>query len=229
MASEQEKIEQTVADLQSLREKINKRHFDNVNLLLRINSPLEQIVNSLGTTLPAPAQALNRFTPEPIKQMVGNKIQTSDDKYSIKKPSAKLAQDPEIQMFIANTKATYEGFLGRDADDILKGTDEETIRGVAKLAGMLDFEDAKINAEYIAGIKEAIQDKNKLAKDQNAALVEIEDETTSADAPKPTMAELSAFKKEATEKYTELFGKAPNRSLSGAKIQELVDAKLNEK
>lgn len=44
----------------------------------------------------------------------------------------------------------------------------------------------------------------------------------------PSPAELKALKEKATQEYTELFGVAPDSKLSGAKIQELNDAKKIE-
>ncbi|MCT2563954.1 hypothetical protein [Chryseobacterium herbae] len=45
---------------------------------------------------------------------------------------------------------------------------------------------------------------------------------------KLSVAELKALKDKATQEYTELFGSAPDSKLSGAKIQELNDAKKTE-
>lgn len=45
---------------------------------------------------------------------------------------------------------------------------------------------------------------------------------------KLSVAELKALKDKATQEYTELFGSAPDSKLSGAKIQELNDAKKIE-
>lgn len=45
---------------------------------------------------------------------------------------------------------------------------------------------------------------------------------------KLTVAELKAIKEAAVKEYTEVFGVAPDDKLSGAKIQELVDAKKAE-
>lgn len=230
MSAEQEKIQKTVSDIADLRAKINKRHFDNVNLLLRLDSAFQQIENSLGTTLSAPA-AKHRFQPTPISVLSGTKVadETTSDG---------LVRSQEIKMFVENTKATYEGLTGRDADDILNGTDEEILRGVAKMAGMDDYAEAKLDAAYVGSIKEAILAKNKLSADQAAELAKLNDEANNdagdgavkedAGEPKLTVAELTALKKEATEKYTELFGEAPDKSLKGAEIMELVEAKIAE-
>lgn len=48
------------------------------------------------------------------------------------------------------------------------------------------------------------------------------------DAPKMSIAEYKELKEKATAEYKELFGEDPKANLSGAKIQELNDAKKAE-
>ena len=50
----------------------------------------------------------------------------------------------------------------------------------------------------------------------------------SNEGTKPTIAELKLIKEKAVADYTELFGEAPDAKLSGAKIQQLIDAKKAE-
>ena len=50
MENEQDKIAETVDDIQNLRSKLSDRHADNINLSLRLDSALKAVVGSLGAT-----------------------------------------------------------------------------------------------------------------------------------------------------------------------------------
>lgn len=220
------KIEATVADIEALRATVKERHSDNVSLVIRFDSVLKQLIDSLSVTIGSKLSSndLMSFTPKPLQFVAG--------KPATKEVSRKVIEDKEIQTFVENAKAAYEGFLGRDNHDILEGLDEETLRGVAKLAGLEDFKTAEVNGNYVTAIKDAITAKNKLEHDQKAELDKIQqensakpEETDKAPAAKPTIAELKEIKEKATAEYTKLFGKAPASNLSGAKIQELINQK----
>lgn len=239
MADEQERIAETVEDIQGLRSKLSDRHSDNINLSLRLDSALKAVVGSLGATLGIPETT--RFVPTPIEKMNGIIVSGNFDKQQV-------ADQKEIETFVENTKAAYESFLGNTGYDIIAGTDQETIRGVAKLAGLDDYKTATVDVAYITTIKEAIQEKNKTATDRAAVLnsIAVEDvpvvsteEVPSADEPvvdeveseedtKLTIAEQSEIKRLATEEYTKLFGAEPAKSLSGPKILDLIEAKNAE-
>lgn len=223
MADQSKKIQETVSDLQEIREKLKGRHSDNVSLSLRLESSLTSMIGSLGSTLGGNPD-YNAFVPTPIEVLAGTVVSGNKD-------ASKVMEDAEIKAFKDNVQATYEGFVGRDNHDISTGVDEETLRAVAKKAGMEDYKTAKVDATYIESVKEAIQEKNKVAADRAAEKAKIKAEGEAekgGDAPVLSVAEKTALKKAATAEYTELFGEAPASNLSSAKIQELIDAKKAE-
>lgn len=220
MSQEINKIEATVADIEALRATVKERHAENVSLVIRFDSVFKSLIDSLSvmTGSKISNNPILGFEPKPLQFVAGKHVGKGE-------VSEKVIEDQELKMFKQNVDAAYEGFLGRDNNDLLKSLDEETLRGVAKQSGLKDFKTAKVDTNYVTEIKEAIKAKNRNDLAQKATMEEIESDNSTKETHKPTIAELKEIKEKATAEYTELFGEAPDSKLSGAKIQELIDQK----
>lgn len=154
------KIQQTIDDLKEVQEKISERHKDEPTFNLRVNSVFNQLINSLSvTTGGVTERAVSGFTPKPLASIAGKNLA---GKRNVKIADVKPEKEQTLEEFRENVQKAYDSFLNRETTELKDSLFEDEIRGVAKLAGLEDFQDAKVDGHYINKIKKAITSKNDL-------------------------------------------------------------------
>ena len=160
------KIQQTIDDLQEVQERISERHKDEPTFSLRVNSVFNQLINSLSVnTGRVTDRAVSGFTPKPLGTIAGKSV---SGKRNVKISDTKTEKEQTIEEFRENVQKAYDSFPDRESKELKDSLFEDEIRGVAKLAGLDDFQEAKIDGHYINKIKKAIADKKEL-DDKKAA------------------------------------------------------------
>ena len=156
MNKDSDKIKETITDLESCKETILERHSNDKSLCLRFDSVFRQLINSLNYTTSQVQSVGSKFEPKPLNKVMGTKI-------NVKAKSEKLVLKPlqvdAVKSFKEKINAIYESFTSRENPDLLEALEEVEIRGVAKIAGVPDFEKAKVDSQFIDVIKKAIDDK----------------------------------------------------------------------
>jgi hypothetical protein len=158
-----EDIQLTIEDLNNLNEVIQERHSDNPSLCLRFNSVFKQLSNSLGGYKGGSFQKeISGFVPTPLTKINGKEIK---ERVSTKL-DLKPIQVDEVDAFRNKIQSIYDSFLNRETTDLLDSLEPIEIRGVAKLAGVEDFDKVPVDGQLVEGIKKTITAKNDLAKEQ---------------------------------------------------------------
>ena len=158
-----EDIQLTIEDLNNLNEVIQERHKDNPSLCLRFNSVFKQLSNSLGGFKGGSFQpTVNTFVPSPLTKVNGKEIKEAVST----KLNLKPIEVDEVDAFREKIQEIYNSFLSRETTDLLDSLEPIEIRGVAKLAGVVDFEKVEVDGKLVEDIKQAITAKNDLANEQ---------------------------------------------------------------
>ena len=154
-----EDIQLTIEDLNNLNEIIQERHSDNPSLCLRFNSVFKQLANSLGGFAGGSFQKeSNAFVPTPLTKVSGQEIK---EKISAKL-NLKLLEVDEVEAFREKIQSIHDSFLSRETTDLLDSLEPIEIRGVAKLAGVVDFDKVPVDGQLVEDIKKTITAKNDL-------------------------------------------------------------------
>ncbi|GAB0154744.1 hypothetical protein CHRYSEOSP005_00040 [Chryseobacterium sp. Alg-005] len=150
-----EQVQETINDVQELKDKILERHQQDPTFCLRTESVFNQYINSLSyiTGTVNPQTASYGFTPQPLKSVIGKPI---GEKSSTKLNLPVISND-DIEAFKETVQLLHDGFLDRENVQLLDSLKEIEIRGVANIAGLDDFREAEINGAYIEKIKEKIK------------------------------------------------------------------------
>ncbi len=165
-----EDIQLTIEDLNNLNEIIQERHKENLSLCLRFNSVFKQLANSLGGFAGGNFQKItNEFIPKPLTNVIGKEIKESVST----KLNLKPIEVDEVEAFRNKIQSIYDSFLNRETTDLLDALEPIDIRGVAKLAGVKDFDKSPVDGQLIEYIKKSILAKNDLAKDQADAKLKL--------------------------------------------------------
>lgn len=166
---DKELIIQTVQDLEDCKNKILERHSNNISICLRFGNVFDQLVNSLNLTTGSLKETNSNYTPEPITKFFGEQIKDKRRK-PLKLQSIEV---DEVEVFRAKVEMIYESFLTRENTDLIESLEPIEIRGVAKLAGVADFDSLKIDATFIETIKKAIVEKSKLKTKQETEVLKL--------------------------------------------------------
>ncbi|AZA82178.1 hypothetical protein C1637_09890 [Chryseobacterium lactis] len=161
-----EQVEETIKDVEEMKAKILKRHQDNLTFCIRTESVFNQYVNSLSyATGTVRSEGKGAFKPQPLTSVLGKQVKT---------PVPKTLQLTPISIsdeesFKETIQLLHDNLLNRDNIDLLDSLKEIEIRGVAKVAGLNDYREAKIDGAYIEKIKEKIIANQNLETEREAA------------------------------------------------------------
>ncbi|WP_313214110.1 hypothetical protein [Soonwooa sp.] len=161
-----ELMNQSISDLEQFRDMISERHKDNPTLTLRFSSVFNQLINSLGVhtgAVATPSNVAEGFTPQPLKMVFGKDVTHTE------KRKLKPFEVDDVAAMRERMQHIYDSFLDRENNDLKESLQEIEIRGVAKMAGVEDFDTQKIDGHFLNKIKKAIADKSK--DDENKAAV----------------------------------------------------------
>lgn len=164
---DQKLVEETIQDIQEAKDKILKRHEGDTTFSLRVDTVFNQLINSLGNSTGniVPSQKPGSFVPKPLTNVVGQKINTKNTE-PLKLPTLEV---DKAQAFKDEIKLIHDGFLKRENIDLLDSLKEIQIRGVAKIAGVDDYETDTINEEFVQKIKDKIQANDADKTSRNAS------------------------------------------------------------
>ena len=137
-----QKLQETLEDIQEVKEKILQRHADEPTFSLRVGSVFDKLVDSISGNVTG--KTSTGFKPKPLGTVAGKTIGNR---------SEKKEKGNSFQEFESNVKSAYESFLDRETKDLKDSLLENEIRGVAKLTGLDDFKEAKVDGNYINKIK----------------------------------------------------------------------------
>lgn len=146
-------INQTILELQSTNESILERHKDNPTLCMRFDSVFKKLINSLNVGSGSLVTEQSSFVPEPITKVFGKEIVPIKSGKMVLKP---LEVD-EVEAFRERIQLIYESFPDREVKDLIDSLDEIDIRGVAKIAGIENFDKVAIDGKLIGDIKASIR------------------------------------------------------------------------
>lgn len=148
------KLQQTLDDIQEVKEKILSRHSDNPTFSLRVGSVFDKLVDSISGNVTGTTTG---FKPQPLEMVAGK---------SISGKAERPAKQESFEEYRENVQKAYDSFLDRENSDLKDSLMEQEIRGVAKLAGLDDFSDAKVDGHYLNKIKKAITTQKQLEADK---------------------------------------------------------------
>ena len=167
------KIELSIQDIESCRTLINQRHKDNPSFMLRIDSVFNQLINTLrvltGNGIKSNSDV---FKSIPINKFLGKTIKVKS-KNNLKLPN--LSVD-EVEAFKEKIQLIYNSFPSRNNTDLLDSLDEIEIRGVAKLAGIENFDKISVDGILLDNIKLKIQQKQELEEKQEQERQKLEEQ-----------------------------------------------------
>uniref|UniRef100_UPI00163ABFD2 hypothetical protein n=1 Tax=Elizabethkingia meningoseptica TaxID=238 RepID=UPI00163ABFD2 len=153
---DQKLVEETIQDLQEVKEKILNRHEGDTTLTLRFDSVFNSLINSLGNTtgniVSSTSQKVSSgFTPKPLTNIAGQKI--SGNSSVLKLQPLEVDQ---AKAFKEEIQAIHDSFSNRENGKLLEELNELQIRGVAKVAGVEDYDTDPINGDFVQKIKDKI-------------------------------------------------------------------------
>jgi uncharacterized protein YnzC (UPF0291/DUF896 family) len=172
MASQKQKeiVQRVIDKINALKSAIKKDLLTEPELepfLIRCENSLETMSRALNVAIGGDIEPLSaiagngEFIPQPLTavlDMAVNKV----EKTNIDDINPRQA---EIEKIKAEVKNVYKSMLEREPKDILEGTDELILRGVAKKAGLnVDANTPEtLSVEFVKEIQLAIQNKNEIA------------------------------------------------------------------
>lgn len=166
---DQELVQETIRDIQEVKERILTRHEGDTTFALRVDTVFNQLINSLGNTTGniVSAQKTSSFTPQPLTNVAGQKVNTANAE-PLKLPTLEI---DKAESFKEEIKLIHEGFLKRENIDLLDSLKEIQLRGVAKIAGVEDYDTDLIDGAFIQKIKDKIQanDADKASRNKSKA------------------------------------------------------------
>jgi len=170
-----EQVQETINDVQELKDKILKRHQQDPTFCLRTENVFTQYINSLSyiTGMVNPQTASYGFSPQPLKSVIGRSV---GEKTATKMVLPVISTD-DVEAFKETVQFLHDGFLDRENIQLLDSLKEIEIRGVASLAGLDDFREAEINGAYINAIKEKITANKNLEEARNQKKLELQGNT----------------------------------------------------
>lgn len=174
-----EQIQETINDVQELKDKILKRHQQDPTFCLRTESVFTQYINSLSyiTGNVSPQTASYGFNPQPLKSVIGKPI----GERSGAKLNLPVISTDDVEAFKETVQLLHDGFLDRENIQLLDSLKEIEIRGVASLAGLDDFREAEINGAYIDVIKAKITANKDLEAARDQKKKELQGNTSAND------------------------------------------------
>lgn len=159
-----ELIDETIFDLQEVQERILKRHQGDLTFTLRIDSVFKTLINSLNANTGNVSDTKSTFKPKPLKNILGVSVSHSENT----KLQLKPIEQNDIEEFRDKVQKAYDTYLERETIDLKDSLRELEIRGVAKLAGIEDYDKVPADEKLINRTKEAIQKKNEVLAKQEA-------------------------------------------------------------
>jgi hypothetical protein len=180
-------IEETIQDLKDCKDKILERHEGDTTFTLRVDTVFNTLINSLAYTTGSvvPEQRPGKFQPKPLESVFGVKIHRN----SSSTPKLEPIDIDKANAVKEQIQLIYDSFLSREDAELLENLKDWQIKGVAKVAGLPDYDTTEINGGFIRDIKEKIQANAAeiVAKDQKKVdLSKGSDATKGAKAEKVT-------------------------------------------
>lgn len=190
---DQKLVEETIQDLKDCKDKILERHEGDTTFTLRVDTVFNTLINSLAYTTGSvvPEQRIGKFQPQPLQTVLGAKIHRVDSTT----PKLEPIDFDKANAVKEQIKLIYDSFLNREDAELLENLKEWQIKGIAKVAGLSDYDTAEINGGFIRDIKDKIQANaaEVVLKDQKKVDLSKESDATKAaktekgtDKPKET-------------------------------------------
>ncbi|WP_428067383.1 hypothetical protein [Chryseobacterium gambrini] len=179
-------VEETIQDIKYCKEKILERHEGDTTFTLRVDTVFNQLINSLAYTTGnvVPEQRTGKFQPKPLQNVLGTKIHRNSESTPKLEPldvDKANAVKEQIQLI-------YDSFPNREDAELLENLKDWQIKGVAKVAGLQDYDTTEIDGDFIRQIKDKIQANKDEAAAKDLKKDELSKGSTAktADAKKAT-------------------------------------------
>lgn len=168
---DQELVQESIKDLQECKEKILKRHEGETTFTIRVESVFNQLINSLAVTTGNVVDTTRpgKFQPKPLTNIAGAKIRENS---TVLPKLEKVLDVDKANAVREQIQIIHDSFLDREDGELLENLKEWQIKGVAKVAGVADFDTTAVDGDFIRVIKAKIQankdeaaDKDKIKND----------------------------------------------------------------
>jgi hypothetical protein len=138
---------------------------------LHVTSGLDRLSNHVamigGLNPSSPADVRNDFPP--VKEVMGVSVARTPKV----EPAELEPTKTEKELFVERVHELENNIVNIEDDKILEDytskTDQQVLRGVAKIAGVEDFKKAEINVDFLTKIREGLAAKKQLEEDTKAA------------------------------------------------------------
>lgn len=185
-------LTECIEGIDQFRRALNERLADAYPLLqIRANTALETLANGFrfaaGDAIVPGVTEGDKFKIEPLTHVLDQPILDAKKQANVEDANVRDADKAALK---AEVEQAYQVFLSMEAKDILANMEAITIMGVAKKAGLAEF-DQDPTPDFIAQIKDAIE-KGIEAGNATATGVSVEEK-------------LAIEKQEVIEKVMELF------------------------
>lgn len=164
-------IQDAIDSVSALKGFLNEKLEPLPHLKQRADSVLTSLLNgfkhTIGGTVDDKASPSD-FNPKPIESVFGQDVTKRTQPVTDAQPT-----DADKDALRNEANEAYATFLERDSESILKNVEHMTIRAVAVKAGVPNVTPTKpkMTVKFIDEIKQAIEDKNKMADGERAALI----------------------------------------------------------
>jgi hypothetical protein len=147
-------VEETIQDIQECKDKILQRHEGDATFTLRVDTVFSQLINSLAYTTGSivPGTRPGKFVPQPLQSVAGSKIHKSVPFQKLEPINVDKANAIKEQI-----QLIHDSFMDRESGELLENLKDWQIKGVAKVAGLKDYDTTEIDGGFIKEIKDKIQ------------------------------------------------------------------------
>lgn len=234
---ERQKIETAIEILTETQTELNQLFEKNPAMMLRLNHVFSSLISNFRHTINQNInQTSENMERKPLESVFGKSIlpkQTQNKPAPIAaKATGEAAKEPDQNEAVANEISAVEKFraeineiiptLGsRKPEEILESVGELHLRGVAKVIGIEDYEESKVDNAFVETIQAKLAEIEEEKKQQEANKEESINESAAADDQPDESADENAAKAtgEADEEfeklaaqYKEIYGRNPNRT-----------------
>lgn len=178
---DQELVQETIQDLQEVKEKILTRHQGETTFTLRVDTVFNTLINSLAHTTGNVVNTTRpgKFEPQPLTSIAGAKIVQSGSNL----PKLEKVIDVDKAAAIKEQiQLIHDSFQDREDSELLENLKDWQIKGVAKVAGIKDFETASIDGGFVRDIKDKIQANKEEAAAKDKLKNDLKEDGTASKA-----------------------------------------------
>lgn len=234
---ERQKIETAIEILTETQTELNQLFEENPAMMLRLNHVFSSLISNFRHTINQNInQTSENMERKPLESVFGKSIVPKQNQNKptpiAVKATDEAAKSPNQDEAIANEISAVEKFraeineiiptLGsRTPEEILESVGELHLRGVAKVIGIEDYEESKVDKTFVEMIQIKLAEIEEEKKQQQVNKEESINETAAADdqpdesaddnAAKATGEADEEFEKLAAQ-YKEIYGRNPNKT-----------------